>query len=65
MVVSLCYGAWALDAWALVVVVCGLLVAPQHMGYSWSRDQIHFPALAGRFPTTGPLGKSVNDYLEG
>jgi len=60
-----CCGAWALDGWASVVVVCGLLVALQHMGYSWSRDQIRSPALAGRFPTTGPLGKSEMIILKG
>ena len=46
-------------------MVCGLLVALQHMGYSWSRDQIRSPALAGRFPTTGPLGKSEMTILKG
>ena len=33
------------------------LVAPQHVGSPWTRDQTHDPALAGGLLTTGPLAK--------
>ena len=35
------------------------LVAPQHVGSSQSRDQIHVPCIGGGFLTTGPPGKPL------
>ena len=33
------------------------LVAPQHVGSSWTRDQIHTPCVGSTVLTTGPPGK--------
>ena len=39
---------------------CLDLVAPQHVGYSWIRDQTYFSCLAGGFFTTEPPGKPLS-----
>ena len=41
------------------------LVAPQHVGSSWTRDWTLSPTLAGGFFTTEPPGKSKDDsYMQ-
>ena len=37
--------------------------ALRHLGSSWTRDLTVSPALAGRLPTSGPLGKSLSPLL--
>ena len=38
------------------------LVALQHVGSSWTRDEPQSPALAGRFFTTEPPGKPLGVF---
>ena len=40
------------------------LVAPWHMGSSWTRDQSVSLALVGGFSTTGPLGKLLGCFFK-
>ena len=42
-----CWGAWARGAPASVVAAMGGLVAPQHMGSSWTRDRTCISCLCG------------------
>ena len=64
-VASLCCGAWALDAWASVVVTrrlssCGSWAQLLRGMWYLPRPGLKpvSPALAGRFSTTAPPGKS-------
>ena len=47
-------GVWAQQLWWVG------LVALQHVGSSWTRDQKRVPGI-GRLPTTGPPGKFTSD----
>ena len=51
-----CYGAWALGAWASVVVARGLSCL-ETWGFSRPGFEPVSPALAGEFLTTEPPGK--------
>ena len=69
-----CCGAWALErvgfsscSWWAIEHRLGSCSAQAYLPCSmWnfpSRDWTHVPALAGRFLTTGPPGKSMPCYL--
>ena len=53
--------AQALGAWASVVLVMGL-VAPQHVGSSWTRDQTHVSCI-GRQILIDYTTREVRYYL--
>ena len=57
-----CCSLWALEC-GLSICGTGDLVALQHVESSWTRVKSVSPALAGRFLSTVPPGKSLHELF--